>query len=664
MWSPREHHAAVAHSWDGSTTTLYVMGGFASKRQRNCGDYACGDLDAASYRQYMNDIWTSTDGGESWTAVTLDAKWAPRGGHTLIVFLDALYLANGQGGTVGQHPLDEVTYYNDLWQLKSSDGEWENDFAAFTKSGNGTKAPWDARFGHTMAVEEPNAANSQITRLYMSGGRDADGFLSDSWMWRGEEFDWIKDYSGNTEQQYYLDMDSDLKELKNVIPNNNKYGQSEIRRENFTLPEDMNLLHGEGLFTIGDLANADRSTILRLRGFDLPQVPAENRLAWSEEQGGVDGVCYMYALAKALNSKCGEINYDLSVMDGERQLPRNQRPKFKGGAPPADLGVVSEWHGIDWSNLGDGSYEQETLEDMIDEWDGCSQLPKTAITWPEVDVSTIGSVPQVSRWRYDVRQQAGEIICKSNPFPRAFHASVYFAQQIWLIGGKRNVDDYNNDLWYRDNVMPVSTLNTVPETGTSERIFEFKSNKEGAVFRYRVYSGDKLKEMRPWTLAYNQENIGWLKNYNDIGEKSNKHTHKGPEQRLNEGPGDGNYIYYMRGVDPAGNEDLLYVEGRNMHTWRYTPDPPGWLITIIFFFLFACACYIAYEYHKYARAMALERYAIKRIRRKFKGMMAEGGDRDAKAMHKKAQKGKSKKKKKKKKKKGKTSRALRNLLSL
>mmetsp|Transcript_17302 Transcript_17302/g.22466 ORF Transcript_17302/g.22466 Transcript_17302/m.22466 type:complete len:160 (+) Transcript_17302:2875-3354(+) len=108
----------------------------------------------------------------------------------------------------------------------------------------------------------------------------------------------------------------------------------------------------------------------------------------------------------------------------------------------------------------------------------------------------------------------------------------------------------------------------------------------------------------------------------------------------------------------------LFLSCGSRHTWRYTPDPPGWLITIIFFFLFACACYIAYEYHKYARAMALERYAIKRIRRKFKGMMAEGGDRDAKAMHKKAQKGKSKKKKKKKKKKGKTSRALRNLLSL
>jgi hypothetical protein len=312
------------------------------------------------------------------------------------------------------------------------------------------------------------------------------------------------------------------------------------------------------------LARADRRTILRLRGYDLPQVPEENRLRWSEEKGGRDGVCYMYLLAKELVHKCSDINYHLSEVDGESKLPWNQRPKFPGGVPPENMGVISEWHGIDWSNLGDGSYESVTLEDMILNWDGCSAVPKTAITWPEIDVATIGNVPQVSNWKFEVKQQVGELICKSNPFPRAFHASVYFSQQIWLIGGKRSVDDYNNDLWYRDNVMPVSTLNTKPKYGTSEQVFEFKSNKEGAIFRYRVYFGDKLIQVRPWTLAYNRENIGWLKDFNDIGEKSNKHTEKGPDQEFNEGPGEGNYIFYVRGVDPAGNEDLLYTEGRNM----------------------------------------------------------------------------------------------------
>jgi hypothetical protein len=64
-----------------------------------------------------------------------------------------------------------------------------------------------------------------------------------------------------------------------------------------------------------------------------------------------------------------------------------------------------------------------------------------------VDVNSIGNVPQVSSWRHEVEQQVMEITCKQNPFPRAFHTSVYFGQQIWAIAGKRNVNDFNNDLW-------------------------------------------------------------------------------------------------------------------------------------------------------------------------------------------------------------------------
>jgi hypothetical protein len=57
-----------------------------------------------------------------------------------------------------------------------------------------------------------------------------------------------------------------------VVPNNNKWAQDEIKRENFTTIEDLALLHGQGIYTIGDLAKAERRTILRLRGYDLPQV--------------------------------------------------------------------------------------------------------------------------------------------------------------------------------------------------------------------------------------------------------------------------------------------------------------------------------------------------------------------------------------------------------
>jgi hypothetical protein len=660
MWSPREHHAAVSHQWPGdSSSTLYVVGGYATVHQRNCGDYACGDTDAAGYRQFMNDVWKSRDGGVTWSTVTLNAPWEGRGGHSLIYYLGDIYLFNGQGGSMGQHPADEVTYFAEQWRMDASES-WTKELSEFTASENGTVPRWSARFGHTTVVEAPNAANAEITKLFMLGGRDGDGFLSDCWWWRGPGYDWVKDYSEATAQRYYLDKDSRVENLMNVVPNNNKWGEDTIRRENFTTAADVRLLHSQGIYTIGDLAEADRRTLLRLRGFDLPQVSEEDRLYWSEEKGGRDGVCYMQVLAKALVSKCHDIDLTMSFVDGEKELPRNARPVFgtEGGGPPEDTGVISEWHGVAWGELEDGSYHEVTDEELRDNWDGCADLGSdSTLLWPNVDVVSIGEVPQVGapeekgRWRYDVDQQVMEITCKQTPLPRAFHTSVYFGEQIWVLGGKREVSDYNNDVWYRDQIMPLSVLETTPPSGSSETVFKFSSNKEGSFFRYRVYWGDRLRELRPWSKAWRQESVGWLKSYNDVFEKANTHTELGKDQDSvgggNAGPGHGNFIFYLRAVDPAGNEDLLYSEGRNMYTWRYTPDPPAFLITFVFLGLFTTLCYVGYEYHKYQRAMALERYAIKRIRRKFKGMMAEGGDRDPDSLTKKAKK-KGKKDKKKK----------------
>jgi hypothetical protein len=204
-------HAVVVHGWTDTLETVYVSGGFASKRQRNCGDYACGDIDAAGYREYMRDLWKSEDGGVTWQVVTLHAPWEGRGGHSLISFLGSIWLFNGQGGVMGQHPSkgsfqapteeQGVGYFSELWRLESADGEWTKDLSTFTKSENGTSPHWAARFGHSTVVEKANAFNSDITKLYMLGGRDGDGFLSDCWSWRGPGYDWVKDYSANTDQR-------------------------------------------------------------------------------------------------------------------------------------------------------------------------------------------------------------------------------------------------------------------------------------------------------------------------------------------------------------------------------------------------------------------------------------------------------------------------------
>jgi hypothetical protein len=51
MWSPREQHQVAAYG-----EYMYLVGGFASRlfsEMSNCGAFACGDVNAGSYRFYM-----------------------------------------------------------------------------------------------------------------------------------------------------------------------------------------------------------------------------------------------------------------------------------------------------------------------------------------------------------------------------------------------------------------------------------------------------------------------------------------------------------------------------------------------------------------------------------------------------------------------------------
>lgn len=111
MWSPRELHAAAVHN-----DVIYVVGGFASVRESRCGDFACGDVDAAAYRAYKSDVWYSLD-GEKWEAATLDAGWPGRGDHGIFVHSDALYVVGGAGD--GGH--GRMAYMNDVWKADLPD---------------------------------------------------------------------------------------------------------------------------------------------------------------------------------------------------------------------------------------------------------------------------------------------------------------------------------------------------------------------------------------------------------------------------------------------------------------------------------------------------------------------------------------------------------------
>lgn len=89
----------------------------------------------------------------------------------------------------------------------------------------------------------------------------------------------------------------------------------------------------------------------------------------------------------------------------------------------------------------------------------------------------------------------------------------------------------------------------------------------------------------------------------------------------------------MRAVDTAGNKDPVFDEGRNAHSWEYIPALPwGAIIAGIIGFLALVAGAII-EWRRRRKKAAMERYAIKRMRRKFKVSRSVGAEVAAAAVN-------------------------------
>eukprot|EP00616_Rhizochromulina_sp_CCMP1243_P006040 CAMPEP_0118998604 /NCGR_PEP_ID=MMETSP1173-20130426/63158_1 /TAXON_ID=1034831 /ORGANISM="Rhizochromulina marina cf, Strain CCMP1243" /LENGTH=794 /DNA_ID=CAMNT_0006950099 /DNA_START=14 /DNA_END=2398 /DNA_ORIENTATION=+ len=570
--------------------------------------------------------------------------------------------------------------------------------------------PWAPRMGASVAVEEATEFNYEVPRLYLVGGRDENDFLGADeavWSWRGEGTDWVADFTeaadvdqdeatngaAITNFRYYLDAKSNVSLLMDVVPPDRRNGRGDIARYPLLGPTELKMLESEGILTVGDLAKASRTAILRLRGFPGRSLEREGRESsgkafppaflghedkgevskvsstegwvmhgqrWGDDFGGADGVCDLFLLAKRVVDKCA-VDTSNSNYDGEHKMPWNLRPRFRGGSPgesylewaarreewqdkfdTADSAGILRGYGKQPSTAGSGAPGNAYSECSSDHWDGCSHLASCHSEQTLVPVPGMGLVSQAPPARHQLDAQAAELTCRWTPFPRAFHSAVYFANKIWIVGGKRKVDDYNDDAWYRDMRPPRAFLKQFPIDQTSETIFTFTADEE-SIFQYRVYYADHLKEVREWTPAYRGTNVGWLKNFNDLGEKSNSKTENGKKQKVNRGPGDGNYVFYVRAIDAAGNVDASFKNGRNLYKWRYRPGAPGGLISLIVILILALVVLALYKYREFKKQQALERYAIKRIRRKFKGIMNDGSGDKSTALRSSSEKKKKKK---------------------
>jgi serine/threonine protein kinase/N-acetylneuraminic acid mutarotase len=124
---------AIAISINGS---IYIMGGHDSKN-------------------YLKDVWASSDNGKTWTQVCSAAEWEGRQGHCVNIIDNAVYLIGGSGPS---------KRFNDVWR--------SSDCATWTCVSESSM--WSPRQGA--------ATIARGGSIYVMGGVDDDGYCNDMYV--------------------------------------------------------------------------------------------------------------------------------------------------------------------------------------------------------------------------------------------------------------------------------------------------------------------------------------------------------------------------------------------------------------------------------------------------------------------------------------------------
>jgi len=176
-----------------------------------------------------------------------------------------------------------------------------------------------------------------------------------------------------------------------------------------------------------------------------------------------------------------------------------------------------------------------------------------------------------------------------------------------------------------DPIRPKTEFAVFPASSSSDLEFRFRSTKKGSIFEYYMLNALEMLTVRNWTKSMDVLNyLSWL---------------DGGEHQLR-----------VRSIDPAGNIDEFYIDEQNMYTWIYIPALPWGLIIGLIVAFVIISIGVVLEWRKRRKRAAMERYAMKRMRRKLKGAQ-KGGNKDVdwRKDYDDAKDGKKKKKKSKKK---------------
>jgi hypothetical protein len=354
----------------------------------------------------------------------------------------------------------------------------------------------------------------------------------------------------------------------------------------------------------------------------------------------IEHVCELKWLAQALVSKCSVHDDFWDVADSELTEDSKVSLKAFTGREDADGNLVKDngylthdatlidgtaedelapefGHGFQYNNQGGAQYnrvvsddayvpeeEEDEWGELVETWDGCEMIGEMAVDEngeaaydevdgiPQVQVDTRKHDFQDAVWRLEE-----ETHCRWGPGPRAYSQGVLFQGRAYIMGGMGKSSETNmtldNSMWYRDSIPPTTSFTHTPPDDSSHIQFDFICDEDACVFEYRVNDYSENNVVCNWTRSAGTARLPWL--------------------------GGGIHRMRVRAIDAAGNLENTFEAGRNELTWMYTPPLPIALILGLLgaFLAFCTGVYL--EYRRRRRKAAMERYAIKRMRRKFKG---------------------------------------------
>ena len=724
MWQPREKHAVAvypalplapmtdcAENYPGGyESRMYIFGGFIERYTQKCEKKACG----GRYRDFTNDVWRSKKDcspsqrakdpngcvganarfGQEWELVTVDSRgpkdppWRARGGHKVLVHQNTLWLMGGRAGTM--RVAKDNPLFNDIW--KSTDGlNWE----LVMKS-----AEWGPRDEFAAGVLQPTAewGPEKPVMIVYGGNQQEDGLGTSNDVWTSENGTyWVLDYSNETDHFNYVTADSDLTKLGTLSE------------------QEIAILNAEGVTTIQELAEMDRSIVIKMKTGDYEIDPSLGPRGW--RGGPFYHVCPHKKRAEQIMRQCtvGEPSVD---GDTERAycLPSSTlytdppRPSVVGQRCCAkisqecqyvsdDLVVVEDTEGntpqedIELNSAGgeDGCehprwMESEQLlrkpEDLADE------AKDKRLTW---DIGRLRCIEE----SFDIEGESHTydnvpvcsphpvlMTCRVAPPPRRSAAGVVAQGRFYILGGASDDVTFLNDVWYRDQRIPVAGFDgpidpqafdgegevqefrPTPKSDTIDKFFSFTGDESGIIFEYQLYYVNDVetfggieetmnrirRRMPDWVVNHswffdaspmNEDAIIVKRNWTraiggktnpimfetfiaEVGTENQPFTWFQGEMIKGEAYWAGGlHIFVVRCLDPAGNFDRVW-SSTNVHVWIYWAPLPGGLIVGTSMGVVGSVIAILLELRRRKNKRAMERYAIKRMRRKFKGMQRGG----------------------------------------